>query len=118
MDNDKVLFELDNVMHSHGCEVHNASEFDPETDVVNVAKAYTTPSGVVWKVAPSKTLKDVWNISLYMPRHRASCEAVSREDFPRDVSKLPVHEKTTTKAVASILSEMRQMAEDLAIRST
>lgn len=107
MDSDKVLFELDNIMHSHGCEVHNASEFDPDTDMVDVAKAYTTPSGVVWKVAPSKSIKDVWNISLYMPR----------EAFPRDVSKLPVSTAMTMKAVATILSEMRQMAEDLAIRS-
>ncbi len=116
MDSDKVLFELDNIMYSHGCEVHNASKFDPDTDTIDAARAYKTNNNIVWRVAPSKFFdEDIWNVSLFMPG----------EDFPRDVSKVAIatkslrsiHEKMTMKAVAGVLSEMRQMAEDLAMRS-
>lgn len=117
MDSDKVLFELDNIMYNHGCTVHNASEFDPDTDTIDAARAYKTRNNVVWRVAPSKFFgEDIWNVSLFMPG----------EDFPRDISKVAIaakplrsiHEKMVMKVVAGILSEMRQMAEDLAVRSS
>lgn len=112
-------------MYNHGCTVHNASEFNPDTDTIDVARAYKTSNNVVWRVAPSKFFDEdaplaprryIWNVSLFMPG----------EDFPRDISKVAIaasplrsiHEKMTMKVVVSILSEMRQMAEDLAIRSS
>lgn len=94
---DKVLFELDSIMHNHGCEVTN----ELNTTTGKITKAYKTNNDVVWKALPGK---NTLTISLYMPK----------ESSPREERDIVIKDKMTMKAVASVLNEMRQMAEDVA----
>lgn len=106
--NDKILFELDNIMHEHGCEVRPHTHRDPDTDVVTPGRTYITGSGVCWDVRPSTQYGNGWwHLRMYSSKDNQFPCAANVVDVYRGARKVMV-----MKAVAHILSEMRRMVED------